>query len=69
MVTQKRLILDYIDTFGSITPMDAFIDLGITKLSTRVGELKRDGYNIKGTLEKGINRYGKPTHYMRYVRG
>lgn len=69
MVTQKRLILDYIDTFGSITPMDAFIDLGITKLSTRVGELKRDGYNIKGTLEKGVNRYGKPTRYMRYVRG
>lgn len=28
MVIQKKMVLDYIREFGSITPLDAFKDLG-----------------------------------------
>ena len=28
--------------------MEAFTELGITKLTTRISELRRDGYNIVG---------------------
>ena len=35
-MTQREQILLYLHTFGSITPMEAFADLGITKLATRV---------------------------------
>ena len=66
MITQKQRILHYISEFGSITPMDAFNDLGITKLATRVSELRRDGKIIVGTMEKSRNRYGQPVDYMRY---
>ena len=45
-MTQHQRILQYIDDFGSITPMEAFQDLGITKLATRVSELIRDGERI-----------------------
>ena len=65
-MTQHERIANYIDTFGSITPMEAFSDLGITKLSTRVGEMVCSGYKIKRQLETGKNRFGETTRYMRY---
>ena len=37
--------------FGSITPMDAFSDLGITKLATRVSEMREEGVSIIGEWE------------------
>lgn len=65
-MNQRELILKYIGDFGSITPMEAFMDLGCTKLATRVSELKTDGYPILDKWEKGKNRYGKPTRWKRY---
>ena len=66
-MTQREQILQYIKDFGSITPMEAFYDLGITKLSTRVGEMRRkDGVRFKIETVYGKNRYGKSTHYARY---
>lgn len=64
--TQHQQIAEYIDTFGSITPMQAFMDFGCTKLSTRVGEMVKKGYRFKKTLIRSYNRYGKRTHYMKY---
>lgn len=65
-MTQGERIINYIEHFGSITPMDAFIDLGITKLATRISELKRDGYEFTQTWEKSKNRFGDISMYMRY---
>ena len=67
-MTQKERILRYMDDFGSITPFQAFADLGITKLSTRVGELVRSGVEISREEKRGVNRYGEPTHWMEYRR-
>lgn len=66
MATQKQQILDYINSFGSITPMQAFGDLGITKLATRISEMKKEGMQFKIETVKGKNRYGKPMWYARY---
>ena len=68
-MTQHDAILDYIDRFGSITPMEAFSDLGITKLSTRISELIRGGTDIKKEPVKTVTRLGKATTFMRYSRG
>ena len=66
-MTQKEMVVKYIKDFGSISPMEAFSDLGITKLATRVSELIRDGENIKKQPEQRMNRYGKKCRYMRYT--
>lgn len=66
MKTQKEMILQYIKDFGSITPAEAFIDLGIYNFSARLAELKDDGYKFKMVKEKGKNRYGKPIWWGRY---
>lgn len=65
-MTQYDRIAEYIDKFGSITPMEAFSDLGITKLSTRIGEMTRHGFNIKREMVTGKNRFGDVVRYMRY---
>lgn len=65
-MTQKEMVIQYIKDFGSITPMEAFSDLGITKLATRVSEMKKDGIEFKIEMVNGRNRYGKPTRYARY---
>ena len=65
-MTQKEMVLKYIEDFGSITPLQAFADLGITKLATRVSEMRRKGVHFNIEIEKGTNRYGKPTRYARY---
>lgn len=65
-MNQRQLILNYIREFGSITPMQAFADLGITKLSTRISEMKRDGINIKVDSVQQKNRYGKTITFSKY---
>lgn len=65
--TQKELILDYIDRFGSITAFEAFADLGITKLATRISEMRRDdGLVFKIESVKSKNRYGKTVIFAKY---
>lgn len=66
MTTQREAILDYINEFGSITPMEAFADLGITKLATRISEMRKDGMRFKIETVKTTNRYEKPIHYAKY---
>lgn len=67
-MTQHQLILAHIDTYGSISPMEAFIKYGITKLATRISELRRQGHMIIKVREEGKNRFGQKIHYMRYRR-
>ena len=65
-MTQKELIIKYMEDFGSITTIEAFTDLGITKLTTRISELRRDGFIIASKKIDKKNRYGKPVKFNRY---
>ena len=66
-MTQCERIVDYIKRFGSISPLEAFRDLGVTKLATRISEMKRnEGIQFKQVYEKSKNRFGEDVHYMRY---
>ena len=65
-MTQREAIIKYITEFGSITPMEAFADLGITKLSTRISEMRKEGMVFKIETVRMKNRYGKPTSYCKY---
>ena len=69
MVSQKKMVLDYIEEFGSITPIDAFRDLGVTRLAAKIFELKKDGHDIEKVIETGKNRFGNRTRYARYSFG
>lgn len=65
-VNQRELVLKYIRDFGYITSWQAYQDLGITQLATRIKELKDKGYQFKTEDVRTKNRYGKPSHYYKY---
>lgn len=65
MPTQKQQVLDYIKQFGSITPLEAFADLGITRLAARISDLRHDGHEIKSVTVHGVSRLGRPMHYAK----
>ena len=65
-MSQHDLILRYMKEHGSITSMEAFMDLGITKLTTRINEMIHDGLKVSKEIEEGKNRYGEKVRYMRY---
>ena len=65
-MNQKEQILDYLKRFKTITPMEAFADLGITKLATRVSEMRSDGIEFHIETVKRKNRFGKPIWFCRY---
>ena len=66
-MSQKDRVIKYIKDFGSITPAEAFTELGAYRLSAIIYDLKhKDGYSIKTETQKGKNRYGDTTHYAKY---
>lgn len=66
-LTQQHInILFFIYANGSISPMEAFGCLGITKLSTRISEMKMLGIQFDQAFESRENRFGKNVRYMRY---
>lgn len=67
-MTQKQRILDYLQDFGSISPREAYLDLGVMRLAARMSEIIRDGVPIEKTMEARKNRYGQVVRYARYRR-
>lgn len=65
--TQNQRILDYIAEFGSITQFDAFKDLGVMRLASRISDLRRLGHPIVSTTENVENRFGEKCHIKRYA--
>ena len=64
--TQTQRVLDYMHQFGSITSLEAIVDLGVHRLASRVSELKKMGYPIESEYVSVKNRYGEPCHVKRY---
>lgn len=65
--TQNDMVLDFLKKHSNgITSQDAFMQLGITRLSGRIFDLRSMGYNISTEQETSKNRYGDNTTYARY---
>ena len=58
-------VIEFMKSHGSITTIQAF-QLGITRLASRIHELRKDGFKIVGTPVKGKNRHGKNIQFFRY---
>lgn len=66
-MTQKDRVMKYLQSHEKITPIDAFYELGITKLATVVSGLIRheNAPIVKEWLEVR-NRYGDICRVMSY---
>ena len=61
----KERVLNYIRDFGSITTFEAFTELGCTRLSEYIRQLRLE-YTIADTWVNSTNRYGEKVQYKRY---
>ena len=63
--TQSR-VFEYMNEFGSITSLQAFVDLGESRLSARVWELKDKGIKIDSEMIEVENRFHEKRHVKKY---
>jgi len=54
------------EDYGSISTLQAFKELGCTRLPSRIYDLRQAGHNITGEFVTDKNRYGEAVAYKRY---
>lgn len=65
--SQYDRILYYLEMHPEgITPYEAFLELGVTKLATRISEMIRKGYAFEKIPESRVNVFGETKRFMRY---
>ena len=67
MKTQSEKVLEYMQVNGGITSMDAFRDLGITRLSARIWDLRKEGTEIDNYRVSYKAPDGTHKHYDVYT--
>lgn len=63
---QTERVLEYMREFGSITTAQAFTDLGVARLASRIHDLREQGHDIKREMVSAKNSYGDIVHFARY---
>tara|TARA_R100000353_G_scaffold108792_1_gene78164 strand:- start:356 stop:571 length:216 start_codon:yes stop_codon:yes gene_type:complete len=66
-LNQKQKVLRHLKRYGSITPLEAFNDYAIMRLTSRICELKDQGYNIKSEFVSSKNRFQENVSYSKYT--
>ena len=68
-MTQEEKILSYLKEGNTLTSMTAFNYFGITKLASRISDLRKKGHPIKNDLVKVETRYEQPVKIAKYYYG
>lgn len=55
--TQYEMALDYLKTYGTLTPLEALNAFGCFRLAAIISDLRRDGYDIETEIAKGKKHY------------
>ena len=63
----KKRVLDAITTHGSISPFYAINQLGNTRLSATIFNLKKEGHVISKEMVSGTNKFGDDIRYAKYI--
>lgn len=66
-MNQCEMILKYLKDFGSITTFESYTELGITRLPSRIWDLKQMGYEFEEEWISKKNRYGKTISFKKYT--
>lgn len=64
-VGAKQRVIDYINKYGSITTFQAFQDLGITRLSEYIRQIREERKVLDETITTK-NRYGEKVWYKKF---
>ena len=65
--THYTRLLTYLKKYKHITSLEAIRDLGNTRLSATIFNLRKDGYNIVSKMVKVPTRWGTSTEVAQYT--
>lgn len=65
-MTHKERIERHLRDYKSITQIECSKEYGNYRLSEYIRQLRQDGWIIRSNWQKGKNRYGEETHYVKY---
>lgn len=68
-LTQKQMVLNYLQHHGSITSKECMNKLDICDLQKAIQLLREENYDIKDKWIKKTNKYGKPIKFKKYMLG
>ena len=67
-MTQNEMIIKYLNEHGSITTYESYSKLFITRLSTRIIDIKHKyGIDFDEEWVTKKNIYGKPCSFKKYI--
>lgn len=69
LTDREQRVFDYMYEHHSLTSLDAFCDLGETRLSGCIFELKKKGVNISTQFIEVRNRFGEARRVKQYFIG
>lgn len=64
-ITHEKIVLDLLKK-GKIVNCWSILKYGITRLSSVIYNLKKDGYVINTVKRSGKNQYGNNSHWVEY---
>ena len=65
-MSQADRVLSYLERGNSITTLDAFKELGITRLGARIFELRQQGHPVQSNRLTVTNRFGEDCSISEY---
>ena len=65
-LTQNDKVITYMNTYNGITTLEAFKNLGVTRLSARIHDIRDMGYVVGDEFIKVIDRNGSETRVKMY---
>lgn len=69
-LTKKEKLLNYLLTHRrGITGKEAWLNIGLYRLSGEIKQLRDAGYNILTSMEEEVDENGNPIRYARYYLG
>jgi len=64
--TQCERLLEHLQNTGALNPLSSWQTLGIYRLSARIEDLRKAGYNIKTTRIEVLNRFKERCKVAQY---
>lgn len=66
-MTQKERLLNYLNQYGNIDPLESWQHLGIYRLSAVILLLRKDGHSIVTETKEVENRFSESCFVAKYV--
>lgn len=66
-MTQREMVLQHLQTFGSIEPLTALREYGCYRLGAVIFNLRTSGHRITATRKAAVSKItGRPVHFAVY---